>query len=205
MAADQPDQNPANVRAGYTQPATRYGHTLRYQLLPTRLSQLRFSIEWAQFLNKFSKLTPTDEKSDTAHNLDLPRTKISTNLTWRKGNWNASANFTYHTPIWTGSNAFQASFDRLKDQVEYHRAVYNNGALAYHEIGNKQTQLNLGLGYRWGAQANWWLRRTAVRVGVNNAQDGEPTHSQAQTGYTGSLGLSQWVGRAYSLTSGRDF
>jgi len=40
---------------------------------------------------------------------------------------------------------------------------------------------------------------------VNNAQDREPTHSQAQTGYTGSMGSSLWVGRAYSLTYGRDF
>lgn len=117
----------------------------------------------------------------------------------------ASANFVYHSPIWTGSNASQASYDRLKDTVDYLRALYNNGALAYHEIGNKQTQLNLGLGYRWGAQARAWLRRTSVRVGVNNAQDREPTHSQAQTGYVGSLGRSQWIGRAYSLTCGRDF
>jgi hypothetical protein len=44
-----------------------------------------------------------------------------------------------------------------------------------------------------------------LRVGVNNVQDREPTHSQAQTGYTGSMGSSLWVGRAYSLTYGRDF
>ncbi|MFM9029801.1 MAG: hypothetical protein ACKOTF_03825, partial [Opitutaceae bacterium] len=182
-----------------------FDYTLRYQLPPTRLGRLGISIEWAQFLNKFSKLTPTDEKNDTVHNMDIPRTKAGGNLTWRLGNWSASANFTYHSPIWTGSNASQASYDRLKDQVTYLRAIYNNGALAYHEIGDKQTQLNLGLGYRWGAQAGWWLRRTSVRVGVNNAQDREPTHSQAQTGYTGSMGSSLWVGRAYSLTYGRDF
>lgn len=182
-----------------------FDYTLRYQLPPTRLGRLGISIEWAQFLNKFSKLTPTDEKNDTVHNMDIPRTKAGGNLTWRLGNWSASANFTYHSPIWTGSNASQASYDRLKDQVTYLRAIYNNGALAYHEIGDKQTQLNLGLGYRWGAQAGWWLRRTSVRVGVNNAQDREPTHSQAQTGYTGSMGSSLWVGRAYSLTCGREF
>jgi hypothetical protein len=137
--------------------------------------------------------------------MDIPRTKISTSLLWRKGDWNASANFTYHTAIWTGSNASQASWDRLKDRVDYLRAIYNNGALAYHEIGNPQTQLNLGLGYRWGRQANPWLRRSSVRLGVNNAQDREPTHSQNQSGYVGSLGSSQWIGRAYSLTYGREF
>ena len=182
-----------------------FDYTLRYQLPQSRLGRIGLSLEWAQFLNKFSKLTPTDEKNDAVHNMDLPRTKISTNFTWRKGGWSASANFTYHTPIWTGSNAAQSSFDRLKDHVDYLRAIYNNGALAYHEIGDKQTQLNLGLGYRWGAEANAWVRRTAVRLGVNNAQDREPTHSQDQTGYRGSMGTSLWVGRAYSVTYGRDF
>jgi hypothetical protein len=122
-----------------------------------------------------------------------------------QGGWSASANFTYHTPIWTGSNAALSSYDRLKDSVDYLRAIYNNGALAFHEIGEKQTQLNLGLGYRWGVQSNCWVRRTSLRVGVNNVQDREPTHSQAQTGYPGSMGSSLWVGRAYSLTYGRDF
>ncbi|MCX6956136.1 MAG: TonB-dependent receptor [Verrucomicrobia bacterium] len=182
-----------------------FDYSLRYQLPAMRIGQLRLSIEWAQFLNKFSKLTPTDEKNDAVHNMDLPRTKISSTLTWRKGNWNASANFVYHTPIWTGSNAAQSSYDRLKDHVDYLRAIYNNGALAYHEIGDKQTQLNLGLGYRWGPRANWWVRRTSLRLSVANAQDREPTHSQDQTGYRGSMGTSLWVGRAYSLTYGRDF
>ena len=182
-----------------------FDYTLRYQMPQNRLGRIGLSIEWAQFLNKFSKLTPTDEKNDAIHNMDLPRTKISTNLSWRKGGWSASANFTYHTPIWTGSNASQASYDRLKDSVDYLRAIYNNGALAFHEIGDKQTQLNLGLGYRWGAQANWWVRRTSVRLGVNNVQDREPTHSQDATGYRGSMGTSLWVGRAYSVSYGRDF
>jgi len=44
-----------------------------------------------------------------------------------------------------------------------------------------------------------------IQFPFSNAQDREPTHSQAQTGYTGSIGSSLWVGRAYSLTCGREF
>ncbi|MBI5770930.1 MAG: TonB-dependent receptor [Verrucomicrobia bacterium] len=182
-----------------------FDYSLRYTLPRTRLGQFRLSVEWAQFLNKFSKLTPTDEKNDAVHNMDLPRTKITSTLTWRKDNWNASVNVVYHTAIWTGSNASQASWDRLKDQVDYLRAIYNNGALAYHEIGEPQVMTNVGLGYRWGREASWWLRRTSIRLGVNNVQDREPTHSQDQTGYRGSLGQSLWIGRNYSLSYARDF
>jgi hypothetical protein len=49
------------------------------------------------------------------------------------------------------------------------------------------------------------VRRTSVRLGVNNVQDREPTHSQDATGYRGSMGTSLWVGRAYSVSYGRGF
>ena len=126
-------------------------------------------------------------------------------VSWSRNAWSASLNLTYHSEIWTGSNASQASWDRLKDKVSYLRAIYNNGALAYHEIGNPQMQVNAGLGYRWGRQAHPWLRRTSVRAGVNNLQDREPTHSQDQVGYRGSMGTSLWIGRSYSLSYTREF
>jgi outer membrane receptor protein involved in Fe transport len=182
-----------------------FDYSLRYQMPRLPIGQFRLSVEWAQFLNKFSKLTPTDEKNDAVHNMDIPRTKITSNVLWRRGDWNASVSMTYHAAIWTGSNAAQSSWDRLKDKVSYLRAIYNNGALAYHEIGDPQVMFNLGLGYRWGRQASPWLRRTSVRVGVNNAFDREPTHSQDQTGYRGSLGQTLWVGRNYSLNYTREF
>jgi hypothetical protein len=40
---------------------------------------------------------------------------------------------------------------------------------------------------------------------VNNAYDQEPTHSQDQTGYRGSLGQTLWVGRSYSFSYTREF
>ena len=98
-----------------------------------------------------------------------------------------------------------ASWDRLKDQVDYLKPVYNNGSLTYHEIGDPQYMLNLGLGYRWGREAHRWLRRTSVRLGVTNALDKEPTHSENNSGYTGSMGQPLWIGRAYSLSYTREF
>jgi alpha-glucuronidase len=37
--------------------------------------------------------------------MDLPRTKVSLNLSWRKGDWSASLSSTYNSETATGSNA----------------------------------------------------------------------------------------------------
>ena len=161
-------------------------------------------MDWAQFLNKFSKLTPTDQKSDSVHNMDLPRTKVSLNLSWRKGDWSASLSSTYNSPTATGSNAAVTSYNNL-GKPDYLQPIFNNGALAYREIGDAQWLHNAGIGYRFGRQASPWLQRTSVRLGVNNVTDQKPTLSEGQAGYRGNLGYSHWVGRAYSVTLNRDF
>ena len=65
--------------------------------------------------------------------------------------------------------------------------------------------MNLGLGYRFGREANRWLRQSSVRLGVNNVLDTEPGRRSDQNGYIGSLGTSLWVGRAYSFSWTREF
>ena len=179
-------------------------YSLRYQLPALRIGQIRLTVDWAQFLNKFSKLTPTDQKSDSVHNMDLPRTKVSLNLSWRKGDWSASLSSTYNSPTATGSNAAVTSYNNL-GKPDYLQPIFNNGALAYREIGDAQWLHNAGIGYRFGRQASPWLQRTSVRLGVNNVTDQKPTLSEGQAGYRGNLGYSHWVGRAYSVTLNRDF
>jgi hypothetical protein len=181
-----------------------FDYSLRYRLPNLPVGQLALSLDWAQFLNKYSKLTPTDPKSDSVHNMDLPRTKLTLTLTWRKGAWNASVNTIYNSATATGSNAALTSYQNL-GQPSYLRPIFNNGAMAYREIGDAQTLTNVGFGYRFGAQAPQFVRRTSVRFGVNNVADQKPTLSEGQTGYRGNLGYSHWVGRAYSVTFGREF
>jgi iron complex outermembrane receptor protein len=181
-----------------------FDFSLRYRTPNLPLGQLAATLDWAQFLNKFSKLTPTDPKSDSVHNLDLPRSKATLTLTWRKGAWNASVSTTWNSATATGSNASLTSYLNL-GQPSYLRPIYNNGAMAYREVGDAQTLTNAGVGYRFGPQAPALVRRTSVRLGVNNVADQKPTLSEGQAGYRGNLGYSHWVGRAYSLTAGRDF
>ena len=180
-----------------------FDYSLRYQLPRLPIGQLRVSMEWAQFLNKFSKTTPTDQKSDTVLNFDLPRTRVSLNVLWSKGGWNASVNTTYQTRTYTGATVSQATFDTLGG-ADYLKYIYNNGAGSIRELGDPQYQVNLGFGYRVGRNGSKWLRQSSVRLGVNNALDDKPSRRADQTGYSGSIGTSLWVGRAYSLSLTRE-
>ncbi|MSU25508.1 MAG: hypothetical protein EXS32_17005 [Opitutus sp.] len=176
-----------------------FDYSLRYNLPRLASGQFRLSMEWAQFLNKFSKTTPTDQKNDPVLIFETPRTRASFTVLWSRGAWNASVNTTYQSKTNTGSTVSQATFDTLAD-TSYLKYVYNNGAGAIREIGEEQYQVNVGVGYRFSRQSNKWVRNTTVRLGVNNLLDDEPARSQGQNGYAGSIGSSLWVGRAYSVS-----
>jgi iron complex outermembrane receptor protein len=180
-----------------------FDYSLRYQLPRLSVGQFRLSLEWAQFLHKFSKTTPTDQKNDTVLNFDLPRTRVSLNLLWTRNAWNASVNTTYQSRTYTGATVSQATFDNLGG-ASYLKYIYNNGAGAIRELGDPQYQVNLGLGYRFGRERTKWLRQTSVRVGVNNLLDDQPSRRADQNGYSGSIGTSLWVGRAYSFSLTRE-
>ncbi len=87
--------------------------------------------------------------------------------------------------------------------------VYNNvgtGTVNYYEVGKSQTQFNAAVSYRFSAQAPRWIRRTQLRLGVNNLFDTNPAPANMSSqGYTGGSGSSLWVGRAFSFTTTRDF
>jgi len=166
-----------------------FDYSLRYQLPRLSIGQLRVSAEWAQFLNKFSKTSPTDQKNDTVRNFDLPRTRVSLNLFWSRKAWNASVNTTYQSRTYTGATVSQATFDNLGG-ADYLKYIYNNGAAAIRELGDPQYQVNLGIGYRVGRSGSNWLRQSSVRLGVNNVLDDKPGRRADQTGYSGSIGTS---------------
>lgn len=180
-----------------------FDYSLRYQLPRLPIGQFRLSAEWAQFLNKFSKTSPTDQKNDTVRNFDLPRTRVSLNVFWSKGAWNASVNTTYQSRTYTGATVSQATFENLGG-ADYLKYIYNNGAASIRELGDPQYQVNFGLGYRVGRSSSKWLRQSSVRLGVNNVLDDKPSRRADQTGYSGSIGTSLWVGRAYSLSLTRE-
>lgn len=183
--------NGFDLSASYSIPKTRYG-------------QFLVQTEWSKMLNKYTKTTATSAKNDDLTAMILPQWKSSSTVVWRNVGWSASVNITYTSAIRTGANTNVATYNSL-GQPSYIKAFYNNGAWNYYEKGKDQTQVNVGLGYRFDANANRWLRSTSFRLGVNNLFDTAPSPQATASGYSGAIGGSLWVGRAFTLNMTREF
>ena len=187
-----------------------FDYGVSYYLPRTRLGQFRFSTEWSEFLNKFTKSKVGLPKNDEIIAMVTAKWKGSANIQWRKAGWNATVSASYQTDFRTGATATAAQYAAL-NKPGYIKpvVVYNNtgvGTVNYYEVGKDQLQINAGIGYRFGPEANHWLRQTNFRVGINNLLDAEPAPaSVSSTGYNGGTGSSLWVGRAFSFTVARDF
>ncbi|WP_438481186.1 TonB-dependent receptor plug domain-containing protein [Oleiharenicola lentus] len=189
-----------------------FDYEIDYNLPRTPIGQFRLTSTWSQFLNKFIKDNPTDVKNDTVVAMLTPEWRSSTTVQWKKGSWGASLNAVYSSDIRTNAQTTAALYTAA-GSPGYIKVVQNDGTTFYYEEGEPTLQLNLGITYKFGRDANKWMRNTNVRFGVNNLLDEEPplvAATEAGTGsnipgYSGSNGSSLWIGRAFSVTLTREF
>jgi iron complex outermembrane receptor protein len=176
-----------------------FDFSVAYSIPRTPIGQFRISTEWSEFLNKFTKDTPTDIKDDDIISLTIPKWKGSSTVQWRKENWSSSLNLTYTGMVRSGATTTAANYAVLNNPG-YIRVINNNGTISYVEEGKDTTQLNGSVSYRFPKDANRWFRDKTVRLGINNLLDQKPNPTNAAAGYSGTTGSSLWVGRAYTLT-----
>ena len=184
--------------------------SVSYNLPKTSLGQIRASTEWSTFFNKYTKTSPNNPMNDEVIQMLVPKWKSTATIQWRKGGWDASINAAYQSDLRTGATATAAQYAAVGNPGYIKPVtVFNSigiGTVNYYEKGDSTLQLNGGISYRFSAEAPKWIRRTQIRVGVNNIMDEDPPHaSMNSTGYSGGSGSSLWVGRAFSFSTTRDF
>ncbi len=179
-------------------------YNLSYSLPDTAFGQFRVSTEWSQFLNKFTKTTPTSQKNDDIISMSTNEWKSNTTIQWRKNDWSGSISAVWTSDIRTGATTTAALYNSL-GRPDYIRPVFNNGTTTYYEEGYDALQVNVGLSYRFQNDANKWVAGTTIRLGINNILDEEPSEAATASGYNPTTGGSLWIGRAYSLTFTRAF
>ncbi len=187
-----------------------FDYSISYSIPRTRVGAFRISTDWAQFLNKFTRLKPNYGKNDDLIQMIVPRWKGSATVQWRLGGWDSTVNATYSTDVRTGASTTAALYTAAGSPayIKTFNIVSTAGVpvLNYYERGGDQLQLNYGLSYRFGALSNVWVRRTTFRLGIDNFLDQKPSLQGASgTGYSGSTGSSLWVGRAFTFAAKREF
>lgn len=189
-----------------------FDYELDYNFKSTALGSFRFTSTWSEFLNKFTKDSPTDPKNDDVTAMLLPKWKTNTTLQWRKGPWGGTISATYQSDIRTNAQTNATGYASA-GSPSYIKVIFNDGQTYYYEEGQDQLQVNLGFSYRFDHSHNPWIRNTTFRIGVNNLFDEKPALVVANdagtsanlSGYSGGTGSSLWIGRAYSLSITREF
>ena len=187
-----------------------FDFSIRYDLPKTPIGQFRISTEWSEFLDKYSRLKPGFGVNDDINQMILPKWKSSATIQWRMGGWDAGLNGAYQTDFRTGATATAAQYTALgaPSYIKAFTSVSSAGVptVVYYEVGKSQLQVNASVSYRFGPEAARWIRRTTIRFGVNNLFDADPAPSGMNgIGFTAGSGQSLWVGRAFSLSTTRDF
>ena len=184
--------------------------SIRYDIPKTPFGQFRVSTEWSEFFNKYTKLKPNFGKNDDIQQMILPKWKSSATIQWRKGPWDVGLNAAYQTDFRTGATATAAQYTALNapSYIKPFTSISGTGVATtvFYERGQSQMQVNSSVSYRFGPEASKWLRRTTVRLGINNLFDADPARAGTSgIGFTAGSGQSLWVGRAFTLTTTRDF
>ena len=82
---------------------------------------------------------------------------------------------------------------------------FDSGGYLYRYVIRDVVSFNASVGYRFGAEARWWLRQTRVRLGVVNLADKAPPIASGQSTYSPSVNQSMVVGRTWTMELTKGF
>jgi len=82
---------------------------------------------------------------------------------------------------------------------------FNAGTYTYRYVMHDSVTYNASVGYRFGANANAWVRGTRVRLGVVNLADKAPPLASGQSAYSPAINQSMVQGRTFTVELAKSF
>jgi outer membrane receptor protein involved in Fe transport len=181
---------------------------LNYALPKLPFGHLVFDTNWAYLTASRTTSLPTNVAPITTDNMNVngvARWRGTSTLAWRNGNWSGTVGAYYvGSSQDTGATTTQAVWESLGRPTYIARQI-NGTSFVYRYVMHDSVTYNASIGYRFGATANEWLRRTRVRVGVVNLTDKAPPLASGQFAYSPSVTGSLVMGRAWTLELTKSF
>jgi outer membrane receptor protein involved in Fe transport len=175
---------------------------LNYVLPALPIGNFTLTSDWAYLMASRTTTLPTNVAPITTDNVNVngaARWRGTTTLAWRKGNWSGSFGAYYAGATEdTGATTTQAIYESL-GQPSYIAKHFTEGRYVYRYVMGDTLTYNASLGYRFGANANSWLRQTRVRLGVVNLTDKAPPLASGQFAYNPAVAGGLIVGRTWTL------
>ena len=181
----------------------------RYDLPPLAIGRFAVSSEWAMLQRSETTLAPANVKPTVSNGLyasGAAKWRGTTNVSWKRGAWNASAGAYYVGKTHdTGATTTAAVYNSL-GQPGYIEAFNNGGQIVYRRVVDPYWTYNLSVGYAFDRSSSWLLRDTKVRLGVINLTDEEPPLTTSEGfGYDASVSQNLAAGRTWTIELTRTF
>ncbi|WP_414660468.1 TonB-dependent receptor plug domain-containing protein [Horticoccus sp. 23ND18S-11] len=181
---------------------------LSYVLPKLRIGYVTLNSDWSYLTKSRTTTLPTNVAPITTDNVNVngaARWRGTSTVAWRNGSWSGSLGAYYAGATQdSGATTTQAVYDSL-GQPAYIARHFTEGRFVYRYRMHDSITFNTSVGYRFGAEARWWLRQTRVRLGVVNLADATPPVASGQFGYSPSVTGSLAVGRTWTLELTRAF
>lgn len=182
----------------------------RYVLPRFNWGHVTLNSDWAYLTRSESVLAPANLPPTLSNGLyggGAAKWRSTSTIAWRDGPWNAAVGI-YHIGKThdTGATTTAAIYESL-GRPDYIEPFFTAGQTVYRKVIDPVVSYNLTVGYRFGADTNFWLRNSRVRMGVVNFTDEAPPLASGNGGFGYDPSVSQALlnGRTWTFEISRPF
>jgi len=184
----------------------------KYDFPRTPWGRFTFTSDWSYLMRSYDiEIIPgtgqifQDRMNQNGAEGITTRWKSTSTLTWRNGPWEADLSAFYEGKIdETGASTTAAVYNSL-GAPSWLAKVYSNGQYNYWYIMDDTLNYNVGVSYKIGHNANFWIRDTTMRVGIINFMDEKPPLAPNNLGFDTTAYLQLAVGRQFTFEISRHF
>ncbi len=180
----------------------------RYELPELPIGDLVLSSEVAWLDKAQSTLSPANVApivNNLLYAAGAAEWRSTTNLFWRKGNWNAGLGI-YHVGEThdAGATTTAAVWQGL-GYPDYIEPFQTQGTTLYRRVIDRFITYNVNIGYTFAEASSDLLRDTTLRLSIVNLGDKEPPLAADAFGYDPSVSQSLLSGRSWMVEIARKF
>ena len=182
---------------------------MSYNLPAMSIGRFSVTSDWAYMRKSYTINLPPNAAALYTERVAVDGTsrwRGTTTIAWRQGNWSAGFSGYYIGSFSDGGATTTAAvYQSLGSPTYLSKTQDGAGSYVYRYIVHDSLTFNAFVGYRFGAEANRWLKRTSVRVGVVNLLDSAPPLTSGAFGYSASVYGNMLVGRNWTLEITKSF
>jgi hypothetical protein len=181
--------------------------SLAYQIPGDRFGKFTVAADWSYLAQNYQRREVPGGAPEFIERMEVDgntRWRGTTGVTWRQGAWTGGLSGYYIGRFADSATTTAATYTGL-GEPRYIAKQFDSGRFLYRYVVGEVITYNAFAGYRFGREANPWVRSTNVRLGVVNLLDRDPPLTSGALGYSPSVHGTLFPGRTWTLELSRRF